>query len=67
MKLKIFENGPIAVDVEGEVAIECAGSRETRQGPVFLCRCGLSETKPFCDGTHRKAKFEAPGAELALE
>ena len=66
MKLKIFENGPIAVDVEGEVAIECGGAKETRQGPVFLCRCGLSADKPFCDGSHRKQKFEGVGAELEV-
>ncbi len=30
---------------------------------VALCRCGDSEKKPFCDGTHRNAGFD--GAETA--
>ena len=66
MKLNIVENGPIILDTQGEVTVSAGGASEQKAGPLFLCRCGQSQTKPFCDGTHRKVKFEGPGAELAL-
>ena len=43
------------------------GESEERKGPLFLCRCGQSSTKPFCDAAHRKAGFEAAGAEFVCE
>ena len=29
---------------------------------MALCRCGQSRNKPFCDNSHREARFHAPGA-----
>ncbi len=52
-------NGPLFI--RGPVRISGAGGRLIRQDTrVALCRCGYSENKPFCDGSHRRVGFRAP-------
>ena len=54
------DNGPYRV--RGPVILEdAAGGRwDLPAGKsVFLCRCGHSETKPFCDNTHLRIGFES--------
>jgi CDGSH-type Zn-finger protein len=54
-----YRNGPYLL--RGDFAIldqdgrEIGRARET----VALCRCGRSQTKPFCDGTHKAIGFRA--------
>jgi CDGSH iron-sulfur domain-containing protein 3 len=28
--------------------------------PLYICACGLSKNKPFCDGSHKKTRDENP-------
>jgi CDGSH-type Zn-finger protein/uncharacterized Fe-S cluster protein YjdI len=51
-------NGPL--QVSGNVEI-CAGTGRTvlRTQSARLCRCGGSENKPFCDGTHARIGFRS--------
>jgi CDGSH-type Zn-finger protein len=32
---------------------------EGTEMPVYICACGLSKNKPFCDGSHRRTRDEA--------
>ena len=51
-------NGPLFVS--GRVTIERADNQPIeRRNRVSLCRCGRSDNKPLCDGTHAKIGFEA--------
>ncbi|MGB8644477.1 MAG: CDGSH iron-sulfur domain-containing protein [Anaerolineae bacterium] len=58
---EIDDDGPIMgpLWVMGGIRIERADGKpfETRNR-VTLCRCGLSETKPLCDGSHRERAKE---------
>lgn len=40
-----------------------SGRKVTTVRKAFLCRCGQSKNKPFCDGSHKAAGFKAEGAE----
>jgi CDGSH-type Zn-finger protein/uncharacterized Fe-S cluster protein YjdI len=54
-QLRIRENGPYAVHAPLAIAGQDDGYRAT------LCRCGQSNNKPWCDGTHVSAGFSATG------
>ena len=49
-------NGPLKVDGPAEL---CSGTGRavTRAEQLFLCRCGRSANKPFCDGSHKRNGF----------
>jgi CDGSH-type Zn-finger protein len=57
--IKVRESGPYLVT--GPVTIvDAEGTRYTPRGEnVALCRCGGSQTKPYCDGSHRDNGFTA--------
>jgi uncharacterized Fe-S cluster protein YjdI/CDGSH-type Zn-finger protein len=54
------EDGPLAV--RGDLVVRRADGRLERLPRAALCRCGHSGNKPFCDGSHLAARFEAAGA-----
>lgn len=53
-------DGPL--EVSGEVAITAPDGTVIREAAKsYLCRCGASEKKPFCDGSHKRVGFTDPG------
>lgn len=53
--VRLRENGPLAFSADLRLSGRPIGYRAT------LCRCGASNNKPFCDGSHTKAAFVASG------
>ena len=62
-----IETGPLTIHPLPNGPLRCEGPLAVRgsEGPVarstktFLCRCGGSHNKPFCDGTHKRIGFQA--------
>ena len=51
--IKYTENGPALILVDDKVF-------------ATICRCGGSNNKPYCDGTHAKIGFKAEAKEMKV-
>lgn len=57
-KITIIPDGPLMI--EGNLSVKKMSGEDVKEGEkLFLCRCGHSLNKPFCDGAHKKAEFKA--------
>jgi uncharacterized Fe-S cluster protein YjdI/CDGSH-type Zn-finger protein len=54
-----MRNGPLRVT--GEIHVRLDDGSEEVLPRATLCRCGESARKPFCDNTHLRIGFKAPG------
>jgi CDGSH-type Zn-finger protein len=50
----LLVRGPVRLIGSNGAPISC------QRDPIALCRCGRSQVKPFCDGTHKLVGFRAP-------
>lgn len=52
-KIIVNNNGSLKIEGDFEI-VDREGNAYGLQGRtvVGICRCGLSKTKPFCDGSH---------------
>ena len=59
VKITIFQNGPLRVEGTAKLLDQEEIELPTDEGmPFFLCRCGASEKKPFCDGSYTRVGFD---------
>jgi CDGSH-type Zn-finger protein/uncharacterized Fe-S cluster protein YjdI len=61
-------DGPLTIDPTADGPLHVSGSLEVvtgtgktinRVAETWLCRCGHSRNKPYCDGSHKAAGFRA--------
>ncbi len=60
VKVTVNNNGPLRL--EGEMVLADAAGKEFGLGGrsvISLCRCGHSENKPFCEGSHNRKGFQS--------
>ncbi len=60
VEIKVRDNGPYKVTGPVRLIDPDGGVFELPEGEtIVLCRCGHSQSKPFCDASHRDAGFES--------
>jgi CDGSH-type Zn-finger protein len=59
VQIKTFKNGPLQVKGLIQLVDANDGAFTLVKDPVYLCRCGHSANKPFCDGAHAKQGFKS--------
>ena len=58
LEVSPLPNGPLKIAGNLEV-VSGTGRTLNRVTQTFLCRCGQSKNKPYCDGSHKAAGFVA--------
>jgi CDGSH-type Zn-finger protein len=59
VRIKTLKDGPLQVKGPIQLVDAKDGEFKLLKDPVYLCRCGHSADKPFCDGTHAKIGFKS--------
>jgi CDGSH-type Zn-finger protein len=61
-----YRDGPYIVRGNFAVMGQDGTPIETHRKTIALCRCGKSQIRPFCDGTHKVVGFRAAGSDERL-
>lgn len=52
-----YPNGPLIVRGNFTIETDDGTEQPSPKQTVALCRCGMSDRKPYCDGTHKLTGF----------
>ncbi|MFW6187294.1 MAG: CDGSH iron-sulfur domain-containing protein [Actinomycetota bacterium] len=59
VRITVCPDGPLLVRGSYELLDGDGRPVDPGRATVALCRCGASSVKPFCDGSHKRARFRA--------
>jgi CDGSH-type Zn-finger protein len=58
-----YPDGPYLVRGDFAVTDQDGNELPLERRTIALCRCGKSQMRPFCDGTHKLIGFKAPSGQ----
>jgi CDGSH-type Zn-finger protein len=53
VEIEVIDFGPLKI-TGNFILKDIQRDKEDNPGEVWLCRCGNSKNKPYCDGSHKK-------------
>lgn len=59
IRIKVLKDGPYEVKGAIDLVDPKRANFNLTEDPIYLCRCGQSKNRPFCDGTHQQIAFKA--------
>jgi CDGSH-type Zn-finger protein len=62
-----YTDGPYLLRGNFRITDEKGNQINLTRKTVALCRCGRSQIKPWCDGTHKLIRFRAASAPAGAE
>ncbi|MGB3151720.1 MAG: (4Fe-4S)-binding protein [Maribacter sp.] len=57
VEVTVTKNGPLLVAGKFRIK-DSSGNEKEQEGATAFCRCGVSNNKPFCDGSHNSSGFK---------
>jgi CDGSH-type Zn-finger protein len=59
IQIRTLKDGPYEVKGAVQLVDAKGAAFKLTEDPIYLCRCGHSATKPFCDGSHKRVGFKS--------
>lgn len=60
LTVQVLDDGPLLITGAFQLQDGSGAEMSKDEGrPLAFCRCGASDNKPYCDGSHKKCGFSS--------